>query len=72
MLVVGGFRVSPLHPEIPIQKYWTRGESTRYVWKESMLYVVAQYIIEQQGEKMACYFDDGYQKILESKIELLN
>ncbi len=60
------------HPEIPIQKYWTRGQSTRYVWKKSMVYVAADYIIERQGEKMAYYFDEGYQHMLLSKTKLLN
>ena len=37
-----------------------------------MIYVAADYIIERQGEKMAYYFDEGYQKMLLSKTELLN
>ena len=45
------------HPEIPIQKLWARGKSARYVWDLAFLSIVHNYIIEEQGKKMACYSD---------------
>ncbi len=43
------------HPDIPDQKFWTRGKSARCIWNPDFLGLTMKYIIEQQGEKMAWY-----------------
>src|SRR3990167_723954 len=42
------------------QKYWVRHGSTRYIWSESFLFPAMQYVIDQQGERMACYYESWY------------
>jgi len=49
------------HSKQPQEKYWARHASTRYVWDEAGHYFVMNYIIEQQGKKMACYHEPWYQ-----------
>lgn len=43
------------HPDIPDQKFWTRGKSARYIWNSTFIVPVMQYIVEHQGKKMAWY-----------------
>lgn len=45
------------HPTIPTQKFWTRGKSARYIWDLAFLSLAHDYIIEDQGRKMAHYSD---------------
>ena len=41
-------------------KYWSRHGSTRYVWSSMFLYPAMEYVIDRQGERMACYYQDWY------------
>ncbi|HLD84872.1 MAG TPA: transposase [Coxiellaceae bacterium] len=38
------------------RKYWTHHGSTRYIWTSTFLFPVMRYIIDDQGERMACYY----------------
>jgi len=42
------------------QKYWSRHGSTRYIWSSRFLFPVMHYVIDQQGSRMACYYDAWY------------
>lgn len=40
--------------------FWTRHGSTRFLNSSLSLWAAMNYVIDQQGEKMACYFDRRY------------
>jgi REP element-mobilizing transposase RayT len=44
--------------------YWTRHGSTRYIWCSDFLYPAMQYVIDGQGAKNACYYEDWYEENL--------
>lgn len=44
------------------QKYWSRHGSTRYIWSSTFLFPVMEYVMDQQGEKMACFHENWYEK----------
>lgn len=36
--------------------YWTHHGSTRYLWNETSLAAAIEYVVNGQGEKLACYY----------------
>ena|SRR3990167_2574289 len=40
------------------KKHWTRHGSTRYIWSFKFLYPVIRYVIDEQGKRMSCYYED--------------
>lgn len=46
------------------QTVWTRHGSTRYIWESCKLFPVMKYVIEEQGDKMACYYQPWYDDVL--------
>jgi REP element-mobilizing transposase RayT len=40
-----------------LEKVWTHHGSTKYVFTKDKMYEKVQYVIHEQGEKMACYFE---------------
>ena len=53
------------HPELNRQRYWSRGESTGYIFRSDYLLRAIQYTVEEQGREMACYCDPSYYDALE-------
>ncbi len=37
------------------RRWWTRGGSTKYLWREEDVDSAIEYVVERQGEKMAVY-----------------
>jgi REP element-mobilizing transposase RayT len=52
------------HPELNRERYWSKGESTRYIFQSESLFRAMQYTIEEQGIKMAFYCEPAYYEIL--------
>ncbi|MDP1574751.1 MAG: transposase [Coxiellaceae bacterium] len=50
-------------PKAAQQKYWTRHGSTRYIRNDRGVFPVMQYIIEEQGEKMSCFYEAWFDEI---------
>ncbi|MCX7125461.1 MAG: transposase [Gammaproteobacteria bacterium] len=50
------------HNDLPEQKFWTRGKSARCIWDFAFLSLIRDYIIEEQGEKMAHYSDPMFMR----------
>jgi REP element-mobilizing transposase RayT len=46
------------------QKYWARHGSTRYIWSKQFLFPAMHYVIDQQGSRMACYYESWYEESL--------
>jgi REP element-mobilizing transposase RayT len=42
-------------PEVKRRRYWGHRGSTRYLWNEVSLRAAIDYVLDGQGEKMACY-----------------
>jgi len=40
-----------------MQPTWTQGASCRYIFSRAMLQQKLQYVVEEQGEVMQCYYD---------------
>ena len=51
----GSFRLNRAYPADNGRKLWTRHGSTRYVWNETQLAAIIDYVLNQQGEPMAVY-----------------
>jgi len=49
------FRLNRAYPAEKDRKHWTRHGSTRYVWNETQLAAIIDYVLNQQGEPMAVY-----------------
>jgi hypothetical protein len=45
--------------EIPRSRYWAHHGSTRYLWNDLSLKAAVDYVLNAQGERMACYPDDS-------------
>ena len=41
-------------------KCWAKHGSTKYIWFPEKIYFPMYYVIEQQGRKMACFFEDWF------------
>ena len=54
------------HPELNRQRYWSRGESTGYIFRSDYLLRAIQYTVEEQGREMASYCDPSYYNALAS------
>lgn len=46
-------------PEVQRRRYWARHGSTRYLWNEVSFQAAIDYVLNGQGERMACYPDLG-------------
>lgn len=46
-------------PQTKRRRYWTHHGSTRYLWNNVSLRAAIDYVLDGQGEKMACYFYDA-------------
>ena len=46
-------------PEIQRQRYWAQHGSTRYLWNDVSLRAAIDYVLNGQGEAMACYSGDA-------------
>ena len=44
-------------PEIQRRRYWAHHGSTRYLWNEVSLKAAVDYVLNGEGEKMACFPD---------------
>jgi hypothetical protein len=44
-------------PEIQRRRYWAHHGSTRYLWNKVSLKAAIDYVLNGQGERMACYPD---------------
>lgn len=44
------------HPDIPKQKFWTRGKSARCIWKHAFILPAKQYIVDGQGKTKMAYY----------------
>jgi hypothetical protein len=42
-------------PESERRRYWTDHGSTRYLWNAGSLKAAIEYVLNGQGERMACY-----------------
>ena len=47
-------------------KYWARGGSIKFIWAPEYLYPAMHYVIEEQGERMSCYYEAWYEKYSET------
>ena len=56
--------LNKLTPTPSPQAYWARHGSTRYIWSEAFLFPVMHYVIDQQGDRMACYYEPWYDDLL--------
>jgi REP element-mobilizing transposase RayT len=52
------------HPELIRERYWSKGESTGYIFQSDNLFRAIQYTIEEQGEKRAFYCEPAYYEAL--------
>ena len=50
-------------PKESQQKYWTRHGSTRYIRSDRGVFPVMRYIIQEQGEKMSCFYEPWFDEI---------
>ncbi len=41
-------------------KCWARHGSTQYIWLPEKIYFAMHYVVEEQGEKMACFFEEWF------------
>ena len=49
------------NPQANHTKLWARHGSTKPIWRPEQLFPVMHYVIEEQGEKMSCYYDKCYE-----------
>ncbi|HLB57590.1 MAG TPA: transposase [Gammaproteobacteria bacterium] len=52
------------YPELNRKKYWSKGESTGYIFQSENLFRAIQYTIEEQGNEMAFYCEPAYYDVL--------
>ena len=45
------------YPDTKRHRYWAHHGSTRYLWNEVSLRAAVDYVVNGQGERMACYPD---------------
>lgn len=51
------------------QKHWTRHGSTRKLWKEADVAAALHYVVHDQGELMAVFYDPAAVLRIESELE---
>ena len=45
------------------QKVWARHGSTKYIWREENLHLTLHYVIDEQGDRQACHYEDWYDEL---------
>jgi len=52
------------HSELTQRKnFWSEGGSAKEIWRPEFLFPTMHYVIEEQGEKMALYYEKEYDEI---------
>ncbi|OGT50457.1 MAG: hypothetical protein A3F17_00870 [Gammaproteobacteria bacterium RIFCSPHIGHO2_12_FULL_41_15] len=45
------------------KKIWSRHGSTKYIFRDNSILSAMRYVVDEQGERLACWYEDWYDQI---------